>query len=225
MADIPLGGKRGKGRFVQVSEGRVQLLSSLQWRVKKFPTGYEQVIQSGRDGWRFPIARVIMEQMISRSLLKTEHVHHKDEDTLNNQDENLLLLTQAEHVAEHNRRTRSHQRAEKAATAARRSDPNCGTYLTSTGRFGVWYLGEYLGRFDTREEAVAVYRDALAAGPEGLPARLEAHRNRVRGVRCLPSGRWAARYCGKRLGAFENKEEAEAVYRAAAAAHRNGETF
>ena len=45
--------------------------------------------------------RVIMERLLGRSLQRSEHVHHKDGDGLNNKPENLVLLSNSEHQKEH----------------------------------------------------------------------------------------------------------------------------
>jgi len=46
--------------------------------------------------------RVIAEQMIGRKLASYEHVHHKNNDTLDNRPENLEIMLDAEHVKLHN---------------------------------------------------------------------------------------------------------------------------
>lgn len=45
--------------------------------------------------------REIMEKHVGRKLLTSEHVHHKDENKLNNSLENLVILTSAEHALLH----------------------------------------------------------------------------------------------------------------------------
>jgi len=54
----------------------------------------------GRKGWRFE-HRVVMEHHLGRPLLRSEHVHHKNHDTLDNRIENLELMTPSEHHREH----------------------------------------------------------------------------------------------------------------------------
>ncbi len=46
--------------------------------------------------------RELMEKFIGRKLLSNEHVHHKDENKLNNSIDNLEILTAADHAAHHN---------------------------------------------------------------------------------------------------------------------------
>ncbi len=46
--------------------------------------------------------RIIYEQFIDRKLDKNEHIHHIDGDTLNNEINNLILLTRKEHKECHN---------------------------------------------------------------------------------------------------------------------------
>lgn len=219
MANIPLGGWRGEGRFIQVSDHRLGALPTLEWRIKKFQHGYEQVIRAGSEGWRFPLARIIMAQIVNRSLLKTEHVHHRDEDPLNNTDENLLLMTKGQHIAEHNRRNRSYERAEQSATEKRRSDPGCGAYHNHKNRWSAYFLGKYLGMFPTQEEAAACYRKALEEGIDAARVVRRDPNNENRGLYLQPSGRWQARFRARSLGTYDTKDEAIAAYRKAVADH------
>ena len=45
--------------------------------------------------------RYIMERKLKRPLLSSEHVHHIDENTLNNSPDNLMILSAAEHLQHH----------------------------------------------------------------------------------------------------------------------------
>lgn len=216
MAQIPLIGKRGAGRATLVSDERQVELGVLNWAVKKFPGGYEQVIRNGRHGWKVSLARMIMSQMVQRELFSYEHVHHKNHDTLDNRDENLLLLTKGEHIAEHNRENRSYERAEKAATEKARSNPNAGAYQNRNGTWSAYFLGTYLGRFQTQEEAVACYRRAIEVGVDA--ARVSTRpKNRTAdsGAYLQKSGRWRAQFRAQSLGLYDTKEEAITAYRKA----------
>ena len=51
-----------------------------------------------------PEHRYVMEQKLGRKLLRSEMVHHIDEDSLNNAIDNLQLVTASEHHAIHNPR-------------------------------------------------------------------------------------------------------------------------
>lgn len=46
--------------------------------------------------------RYVMEQLLDRKLLRTEHVHHKDEDKTNNDPANLEVLLKGHHHKLHN---------------------------------------------------------------------------------------------------------------------------
>jgi hypothetical protein len=58
---------------------------------------YHKYVYIKIDGKRIREHRYIMEQFIGRKLLKNEHVHHKDGNGLNNDINNLELLTNSEH--------------------------------------------------------------------------------------------------------------------------------
>lgn len=52
---------------------------------------------------RWPLEhRYIMEQRLGRKLRTNEHVHHSDGDGLNNDPDNLLVMTASEHRRQHN---------------------------------------------------------------------------------------------------------------------------
>jgi hypothetical protein len=51
-----------------------------------------RVIVEGRDGSKTVFARIIMENQIGRPLMDEEEVHHKDENPLNNDPDNLVLF-------------------------------------------------------------------------------------------------------------------------------------
>jgi hypothetical protein len=57
-------------------------------------------IKPGTDGWRFQ-HRVIMEKHLNRQLNSKEHVHHKNENTLDNRLENLQVMSHSEHSKHH----------------------------------------------------------------------------------------------------------------------------
>jgi hypothetical protein len=62
-----------------------------------------------RDGYKFithnnirkPEHRIIMENFLQRPLLRTEHIHHINKNKLDNRIENLMILSNAEHLKLH----------------------------------------------------------------------------------------------------------------------------
>jgi len=80
---------------------------SHMWRGGRFTDkyGYVQVYAPGhadadQKGY-VRENRLVMEQILGRPLLSTEHVHHKNEIKSDNSEGNLMVLTQAEHNALH----------------------------------------------------------------------------------------------------------------------------
>jgi HNH endonuclease len=62
---------------------------------------YRLVKTTPRGRWKYE-HRVVMERIIGRSLKPYEHVHHKNEDTLDNRQENLQVMVNVDHVKHHN---------------------------------------------------------------------------------------------------------------------------
>lgn len=54
-----------------------------------------------RDGTQVRFARAVMEAKIKRPLTRSELVHHRDEDTTNDDEDNLQIVTRAEHIEIH----------------------------------------------------------------------------------------------------------------------------
>ncbi len=63
-------------------------------------TGYVYVTHNGR---RWLLHRLIMSQYLGRSLLRHEHVHHRNGNASDNRIDNLELLTHSQHSGEHYR--------------------------------------------------------------------------------------------------------------------------
>lgn len=86
-------------------------------------SGYVRVrSQTTKRGWEYE-HRLIAEQMLGRSLLKGEVVHHKDGNKGNNDPKNLLVLpSQSEHRSiEQNGRTLTDEHRAKISEGVRRS--------------------------------------------------------------------------------------------------------
>ena len=60
--------------------------------IKTRPDGYLRYSSNGKY-----MHRVLMETHLGRKLLETEHVHHIDGDKSNNDNKNLLIVTNSEH--------------------------------------------------------------------------------------------------------------------------------
>ncbi len=59
---------------------------------------YKRGIKHGKRGY---IHRLVAEEKLGRELLDNEVVHHIDRDTHNNLPENLIVMTQEEHIEYH----------------------------------------------------------------------------------------------------------------------------
>lgn len=113
----------------------------------KLDNGY--VVEGGRDGE--DAHRLIKERELGHELASDEHVHHRDENPLNNQRDNLLVMTRAEH-ARHNHSWRSRSGLPPGVrSVGRRNEAR----ITRDGKT------RSLGYFDTPEEASAAYQKAL----------------------------------------------------------------
>jgi hypothetical protein len=65
------------------------------------PKGYHCIKVEGREK---KVHRLIMEKVLGRPLLPTEDIHHKDGNKLNNEPENLELLSHSDHSLKTNNR-------------------------------------------------------------------------------------------------------------------------
>lgn len=167
MATLMLIGDIANGRTTEVSDRWSELLSRDNWIVKRHSyQQYEKVVRSRKGRRREPeliLSRFIMEQIRGRPILRSEHVHHKDGDSVgNNRDENLQLMPKAEHQ-------RLHVRGELTAgdttrwdkIYAKRRKATSGAHRLPSGKWRANYRGEWLGTYATQEEALAVYQAAI----------------------------------------------------------------
>lgn len=68
---------------------------------EKIFNGYVNIYE-GIDQW-VPKHRKIMEKILGRKLLQTEHIHHIDKNPLNNSLENLKIVSNSEHTRIHHK--------------------------------------------------------------------------------------------------------------------------
>ncbi len=61
---------------------------------------WEIKVSFEKRGWMYE-HRYIMEQKLNRKLLRSEHIHHIDGNTLNNDIENLMIVSPKEHIQIH----------------------------------------------------------------------------------------------------------------------------
>lgn len=121
------------------------------WHRQKIKEGAEKRDQTGEKNphWRggrsytksknaiYPIIRVngryvkehryVVEQHLRRKLLRTEEVHHKDENKFNNDISNLVILSKSEHAKLHNADRYYKQRKSDTMKQRRAENPNWGT--------------------------------------------------------------------------------------------------
>lgn len=64
--------------------------------------GYRKILVGGRRGRVISEHRLVMEKVLGRELLPTEHIHHMDGDKLNNDPSNLQIVSKSEHTRHHN---------------------------------------------------------------------------------------------------------------------------
>lgn len=64
--------------------------------------------------------RLVMAESLGRSLLTTEHVHHKDEDTVNNIKKNLKVMSPKQHAAHHLKGRPGNRKGKHHTVATRR---------------------------------------------------------------------------------------------------------
>jgi hypothetical protein len=78
-------------------------------------TGYWWVKVAEPDVW-VKRSRLVAEAMLGRPLLPNEKVHHRDGDKANDAPDNLVVLTQRQHITEHRpERSRKPDWAQRAA--------------------------------------------------------------------------------------------------------------
>jgi hypothetical protein len=115
------GGLRGKSRvFTQdhkdnISKGRIAWSAENAKGVSLKPNGYLEHTTGEEKGKSVHVAR--MEERLGRALLTDECVHHIDGDKLNNDDNNLALMTRSGH-------SRLHRREDALQGKYRERNPN-----------------------------------------------------------------------------------------------------
>jgi len=141
--------------------------------------------------------RWVMEQHLGRPLRSDEHVHHEDEDPLNNALSNLELTTRKEHARKHTKPTpyvmlecpacgESFRRNERYVRSKRQQGQQeffCSRSCSRKGRFAGKRLN--VGNYKCAECG-----KSFSLAPSQF--RLRQKRNRSNGVTC-------SRKCGRRL--------------------------
>ncbi len=104
----------------------------------RLPVGSRRIHEvKGKQYWVVKVAdrrrwqlehRVVMSQVLGRPLLRSEHVHHKDNDGLNNDPDNLQVVSGSEHRKIHN--------IESPAPTCTCVCPGCGASLTHFKKLG-----------------------------------------------------------------------------------------
>ncbi len=75
------------------------------------PNGYIEITRGPHKGRMQHV--VVMEELIGRSLLPDECVHHIDENRANNSPENLQLMTRSEHASLHAKQQATYRKRKK----------------------------------------------------------------------------------------------------------------
>ena len=122
------------------------------WHIKTWPNGKKYWTRTQNNRQRNPetilLHRYKMEKRLGRKLKRGEIVDHFDGDTLNNEDENLRILTHHENIMNQKSRGKVNGRGvcfEKSS----------GKYRV---RICINYKRIHVGRFNTLEEANKAYK-------------------------------------------------------------------
>ncbi len=144
--------------------------------------------------------RFLMEQMLGRRLMSTEHVHHKDGDKRNNELSNLEVLTLSEHSREH---------APPPAKTEALICPVCGERFQRTTRYirskhkqghTTFYCSNTCSRTGRAQSGSGNIECRCSVCGDGFAVPANQFRLRMKRSK---SGRIAcSRSCGKKLGAI-----------------------
>lgn len=135
MAKIPLGGKRGIGKYTIVDDEDVIRVASIKWHLSD--TGYAVNRSNGKT--------TRMHRVINNTPngLYTDHKNH---DRLDNRKSNLRTVTQAENMSNH-----------------KGGKGYC--WSTEKSKWLVRYKGRHYSYADTEEEAKELYKKARSGIP------------------------------------------------------------
>lgn len=88
---------KGENNFFYGKKGE----QSPNWKGGRYMSQAGYVMVTRYQQRPIPLHRLLMEEFLGRKLSKNEHVHHIDENPLNNEIDNLQLMTKAEHISHH----------------------------------------------------------------------------------------------------------------------------
>ncbi len=148
MKLIPLSGKRGMGKFVQVDDEDYERVKQFKWYCDRDYAMRKPYIKgSGRKNQKCELIQ--MHRFIMGLTDSKIHIDHKDGNRLNNQRANLRFANQAQNAK--NQKTRKNNTSGFKGVSWNKRDKKWEAYI----KFN--YKRIYLGYFKTKEVAALAY--------------------------------------------------------------------